>query len=534
MARVTNGIEIRINIISFISFLYYHTLSDIFKIKGWPSPFLSPRAKAPSSSSPQICRLHPTPLCEGCDKRPLSRGHPAATHTPAPTAELRDSPLPTSLPGANREQGGPSRHQSMKTTKFTLRVDQAAAIRAGINAPHSTVSLEVDVSKYPKEVRETIADFIEDGHKLTGRLRATIGLYKLVGPSVSLIEGTEQEFRRTMETAAADVAKVKQHFESMVLAKVSAWEWLAKDSTDFPWADGLVSSVFSVDTQIREVCPNWEIDQAPAGPMSVFISDFCRAQISGPSFIFLGELKVGDFDAPSLIREVQLNYVRRMPDNLRTMESSRIMVATCDRSIDETGRHHEEFSFNQAFDLPLTATEKDIQKCAGRLLTEKAGSVFRDIATFRCISTPREAIFAAFKGKGHKAETVWSAVSDENRRRAALAVKAAFSGTRTVSIKSRDRSATLSFGGAAWLFVGAPGTLAFLFTSWKIPGLLAMLCGVMIFLVILFRDIKGDFSFVRDANFMRERAIDCFKEVPDSDKYTHKLYLSGTPSELKA
>jgi hypothetical protein len=49
-------------------------------------------------------------------------------------------------------------------------VNQAEAFRRGIDAPRSTIKIEVDPAKLPEDIREFLADHLYDGYKLNSRI----------------------------------------------------------------------------------------------------------------------------------------------------------------------------------------------------------------------------------------------------------------------------------------------------------------------------------------------------------------------------
>ena len=55
--------------------------------------------------------------------------------------------------------------------QILCEVNQAECFRRGIDAPRSTIKIEVDPAKLPEEIREFLADHLYEGDKL---MRVTI------------------------------------------------------------------------------------------------------------------------------------------------------------------------------------------------------------------------------------------------------------------------------------------------------------------------------------------------------------------------
>jgi hypothetical protein len=53
--------------------------------------------------------------------------------------------------------------------QILCEVNQAECFRRGIDAPRSTMKIEVDPAKLPEEIREFLADHLYDGDKLSAR-----------------------------------------------------------------------------------------------------------------------------------------------------------------------------------------------------------------------------------------------------------------------------------------------------------------------------------------------------------------------------
>ena len=56
-----------------------------------------------------------------------------------------------------------------KKMQILCEVNQAECFRRGIDAPRSTMKIEVDPAKLPEEIREFLADHLYEGDKLSGR-----------------------------------------------------------------------------------------------------------------------------------------------------------------------------------------------------------------------------------------------------------------------------------------------------------------------------------------------------------------------------
>lgn len=55
----------------------------------------------------------------------------------------------------------------MNTIKLLVNIDQTAALRAGVAAPHSTAHVDVDPATLPQDVRDWLAERLREGHDLT-------------------------------------------------------------------------------------------------------------------------------------------------------------------------------------------------------------------------------------------------------------------------------------------------------------------------------------------------------------------------------
>src|ERR1700675_2503064 len=53
--------------------------------------------------------------------------------------------------------------------QILCEVNQAECFRRGIDAPRSTMKIEVDPAKLPEEIREFLADHLHEGDKLSAR-----------------------------------------------------------------------------------------------------------------------------------------------------------------------------------------------------------------------------------------------------------------------------------------------------------------------------------------------------------------------------
>ena len=122
-------------------------------------------------------------------------------------------------------------------------MDQKEALRRGINAPASTAKIEVDPATLSPEVREFIANRLENGYDLTG-WHFGEGLGSVIEPTVAglvsqiekiLAARAEKELRRKQEaeaTAAAQAKAIELARANPLLALAFANCSLGKDFTD--------------------------------------------------------------------------------------------------------------------------------------------------------------------------------------------------------------------------------------------------------------------------------------------------------------
>lgn len=114
------------------------------------------------------------------------RWHRARGSSEHRTAVVHPSPLDFPPAGRSRLLSGPelflswtrpavtsagiAGHAAHKTMQLQVQVDQAQALRRGINAPFSTVKIEVDPAQLSPEVREEIASNLLEGCRLNANI----------------------------------------------------------------------------------------------------------------------------------------------------------------------------------------------------------------------------------------------------------------------------------------------------------------------------------------------------------------------------
>ena len=59
--------------------------------------------------------------------------------------------------------------RAVQKMRILCEVNQAECFRRGIDAPRSTMKIEVDPAKLPEEIREFLADHLHEGDKLSAR-----------------------------------------------------------------------------------------------------------------------------------------------------------------------------------------------------------------------------------------------------------------------------------------------------------------------------------------------------------------------------
>jgi hypothetical protein len=97
-------------------------------------------------------------------RRALHRVHDAAWILTSGTIQTNE----TSRCGDNRIPS-PGQAGGTKQMQILCEVNQAECFRRGIDAPRSTMKIEVDPAKLPEEIREFLADHLYDGDKLSAR-----------------------------------------------------------------------------------------------------------------------------------------------------------------------------------------------------------------------------------------------------------------------------------------------------------------------------------------------------------------------------
>lgn len=108
--------------------------------------------------------------------------------------------------------------------KITFAVNQAAALRAGVDAPSSTAALDIDPSTMPVRAREFLATHLTDGHKIPAMA------VELTTPSFEgLYAALENKF------SAEDEAKAK--FKRDVEAVLAAWRSMSDEELSDSWND---------------------------------------------------------------------------------------------------------------------------------------------------------------------------------------------------------------------------------------------------------------------------------------------------------
>jgi hypothetical protein len=63
----------------------------------------------------------------------------------------------------------PGQAGGTKQMQILCEVNQTECLRRGIDAPRSTMKIEVDPAKLPEEIREFLADHLHEGDKLSAR-----------------------------------------------------------------------------------------------------------------------------------------------------------------------------------------------------------------------------------------------------------------------------------------------------------------------------------------------------------------------------
>lgn len=105
-------------------------------------------------------------------------------------------------------------HAAHKTMQLQVQVDQAQALRRGINAPFSTVKFEVDPAQLSPEVREEIASNLLEGFRLNANIT-------VVEPSLAgLISVIDRRLKVLAEkkAKAEELKKLRIAFSNAVVA----------------------------------------------------------------------------------------------------------------------------------------------------------------------------------------------------------------------------------------------------------------------------------------------------------------------------
>jgi len=110
--------------------------------------------------------------------------------------------------------------------KLQFRVNQAEALRKGIDAPESIVTVQVNPAELSAEQRTLLADRLYgiDVCRLSNSEQGTVKQLDMVGRPI-LIEATEPTFEGLMEAVhlnQAEVEKSQAHHRGLAIAAASA------------------------------------------------------------------------------------------------------------------------------------------------------------------------------------------------------------------------------------------------------------------------------------------------------------------------
>jgi hypothetical protein len=92
---------------------------------------------------------------------------------------------------------------------FKVSIDQAEAIRRGINAPYSTGKVSLDVCRLSAGAREFLAAAVVDAHDLTGRWKID-GIYGYI----RVVTAIQAELEAAIEAAADQLRRAKEEREA--------------------------------------------------------------------------------------------------------------------------------------------------------------------------------------------------------------------------------------------------------------------------------------------------------------------------------
>ena len=97
--------------------------------------------------------------------------------------------------------------------QLQVSIDQKEAFKRGINAPHSLVKVEVDPSQLSQEVRDVIADVLQEGYRLDS-FGGYSGLGPVLEPTQAGIVAQAEALIAKRKAAAAEVAAKRAEYLS--------------------------------------------------------------------------------------------------------------------------------------------------------------------------------------------------------------------------------------------------------------------------------------------------------------------------------
>ena len=129
--------------------------------------------------------------------------------------------------------------------QILCEVNQAECFRRGIDAPYSTMKIEVDPAKLPEEIREFLADHLYEGDKLSGRADFQLIRPDLLGFMETVL--TAKEYKE-----ASDYNHTQILFDEWIKGAgkdaQAKREKVAKELVDAQEAHPVTSQETSVDT----------------------------------------------------------------------------------------------------------------------------------------------------------------------------------------------------------------------------------------------------------------------------------------------
>ena len=144
---------------------------------------------------------------------------------------------------------GNAGHAAHKTMQIQVQVDQTEALRQGINAPYSTVKIEVDPAQLSPEVREEIASNLLEGFRLGPS-------FAVVEPSLAGLLAMIERRLKIMAEKKAKEEELKKHriaFSNAVVADPEKYVKVGGTPGTYQWGCRLIGAPWFVSDSDGEI-----------------------------------------------------------------------------------------------------------------------------------------------------------------------------------------------------------------------------------------------------------------------------------------